>query len=121
MSTKVLLVEDEAFIAMATEHALLRRGFDVCRVVASGEDALVAVAEDSPDVIVMDIHLAGKLDGLETAKHVRAFASTPIIFVTGYSPGRIRESLGDMKRIAFLEKPMATSALEATIESILCG
>ncbi|MBD3305915.1 response regulator, partial [candidate division KSB3 bacterium] len=81
---RILLVEDEVMIAMGLELELKRAGYPECQRVVSGEEALVRVAQEPPDLILMDIRLAGKLDGIETARQIQAQTDIPIIFMTGY-------------------------------------
>jgi CheY-like chemotaxis protein len=57
---KILIVEDEAIIAMSMQMELERAGYQVCRVVATGEDAVACVAHNPPDLVLMDNRLAGK-------------------------------------------------------------
>ncbi len=64
---RILVVEDNYFVALTIENTLLDAGYEVMAVVDSGEAALERVAEARPDLVLMDIRLAGKLDGIETA------------------------------------------------------
>ncbi len=64
---RILVVEDNYFVALTIENTLLDAGYEVLAVVDSGEAALACVATARPDLVLMDIRLAGKLDGIETA------------------------------------------------------
>ncbi len=82
---KILVVEDELIIAKGIEKRLMALGYAVAGTVASGEEALAKVLETSPDLIVMDIHLQGDMDGVETAEKIRSIADIPVIYLTAYA------------------------------------
>lgn len=79
---RVLIVEDEVIIAMEIQLRLETAGFEVCGLAATGEKAIRAVREKSPDVVLMDITLRGPMDGLEAAACIRAESRIPVIFLT---------------------------------------
>lgn len=115
----VILVEDEAVVAMAISRALTRQGFEVRHAFARGEDALRALAEAEVDVLVMDVHLAGDIDGIQMALHLRARTDIPIVFFTGDDLRPLRERVGHLKRVAFLEKPSSVATLVSTMRQVL--
>lgn len=65
---KILIVEDEMIIAANTSLQLSNLGYDVTGIIPKGEDALVHIKENTPDIILLDINLKGALSGIETAK-----------------------------------------------------
>jgi CheY-like chemotaxis protein len=67
---RILIVEDEEFMATHIKRMLLRAGYGVSSVVASGERAVQAVAEDLPDVVLMDITLTDEMDGIEVVENI---------------------------------------------------
>lgn len=112
----LLIVEDEALIAMAFESALSLKGY-LCRVVSSGEEALDSLSDQLPDAVIMDIHLAGKLDGIQCAQKMRISHQCPIIFITGYDTQEIRQRGKDLPHVHFLEKPMTVQDLLRTLKN----
>lgn len=110
----LLIVEDEALIAMSFEMALSMYGYQ-CRVVATGEDALAAVHAQVPDAVVMDIHLAGTIDGIECAKTMRLTHHFPIVFITGYNAQELKQRGKDLPNVHYLEKPMTVQDLVRTL------
>src|SRR5215510_3513844 len=70
-TARVLLVEDEAVIARDIESRLRSSGFAVAAVVDTGEEAVAAAGKLSPDLVLMDIRLKGRLDGIEAAGAIR--------------------------------------------------
>lgn len=81
----ILLVEDEAIIAMQIISDLEMMGYTVAGVHASGEEALAAIAALRPDLVLMDIKLQGPLDGIETAASLAKEHDIPVIFLTAHS------------------------------------
>lgn len=116
---KVLIVEDEAIVAMALSRALPRLGLEVCRVLASGEEALDFLNNQKPDLVLMDIHLLGALDGIQTAERIREHHELPIVFMTGYSISEIQEKTKHLANVAHVGKPVGISTLAQVIESTL--
>lgn len=116
---RILLVEDEAVTAMDLGSNLTRLGYEVPAFVASGEDAIRAAAELSPDLILMDISLAGPLTGIDAAEVIRKTHDIPIIFLTAHADD---VTLGRAKRtepFGYLPKPCGLDTLVATIEVAL--
>lgn len=115
----ILVVEDEAVIAMDLKQRLLAAGFRVAKVVATGEAALVHVALVPPDLVLMDVGLAGRLDGFETARQLQAQADIPIIFVSGYADETFQDKAKALKSSGSLEKPVEMDELTAAIDAAL--
>ena len=118
---KVLLVEDEAFVAMSLTRALPRFGYEVCCVLASGEEAIQRLEKEQPDVVLMDIHLVGTLDGVQTADIIRTRCEIPIVFMTGYDIRDIQERTLHLSNIAHVEKPVGIQTLAQVIEATLAS
>ena len=76
---RILIVEDEEFMATHIKRTLLRAGYDVSSVVESGERAVQAVSEDLPDVVLMDITLADEMDGIDPAGYTILLSHAPDI------------------------------------------
>ena len=64
---RILIIEDEAIIAMEIERSLQNLGYEVTSVVNTGDDTITKAEEDKPDLILMDIRIQGDKDGIETA------------------------------------------------------
>jgi CheY-like chemotaxis protein len=93
--------------------------YSVVTVVASGEEALAAAESDGPDLVVMDISLAGKMDGIETARQIQANMNIPVVFLTGQSDPEVLERAKQTKPFGFVLKPLGYKELITTIESAL--
>ena len=109
---RVLVVEDDAILAMAIEAALVDAGVETVRLVASTADALAALRDDKPDLMVLDVHLADRNDGWALAELVDTIGPNPprVIFSTG-APGDIPPEIAGLGSI--LEKPYAPEELAA--------
>ena len=66
-SVKILIVEDEMVIAANISLQLSEMGYEVVGILPRGEEALIQIKENQPDIVIMDIQLKGELDGIETA------------------------------------------------------
>jgi CheY-like chemotaxis protein len=103
----ILLVEDEAIIALDLGRKLRQAGYQVIGTAATGEEAAAIALRDRPDVVLMDNRLAGAVDGIETALRIRTGSGIPIIFMTGYLQDEaFRERVRPVGSIACLDKPV---------------
>src|SRR5262249_11897618 len=82
---KVLIVEDEGIVAMNLQARREEFGYLVLSVVSSGEEAITAIQTDRPDVVLMDIRLAGVIDGTEAAGAVWRWFHVPVVYLTAHS------------------------------------
>ena len=117
--SKILIVEDEAIIALSTKKMIERMGHQTVDVVDSGSKAIEYVKENTPDIILMDLKINGEMDGVETMEEIRKFSEVPVIFTTGNSDPRARERANITSRSAFLTKPVENSVLFSTIQKYL--
>ncbi|MGM1063013.1 response regulator [Saccharothrix sp. Mg75] len=117
MDFSVLLVEDDEHIRQALGLALGDEGFEV-REAVSGEDALALLAEDEPDVVLLDLVLPG-VDGLEVCRTLRARGDLPIIVVTARADAA--DVIAGLEAGAddYVTKPLVASVLAARIRALL--
>lgn len=114
---KILLAEDEALIALALQELLADFGHQA-EIVATGAKVLASVAADRPDVILMDIGLAGPMNGIEAARQVRALYPIPIVFMSGYSDERHMDQAALLSQV-FVAKPMGVEDVVKAIDDVL--
>jgi CheY-like chemotaxis protein len=81
----ILIVEDEAVLAMVYLQQLRGLGYYEVGLASSGQDALAAVEESRPKLVLLDIKLRGDIDGIEVAEIIRRSHPIPIVFITAYS------------------------------------
>ncbi len=115
---RILVVEDEAMIALCLEMELKKAGYTLCKRVARGEEAVNAALRDLPDVILMDIRLAGPIDGIEAAHRIHDATTIPIIFMTGYPDKTIEERARALRPLGFFVKPVRVSTIRPLIDSV---
>lgn len=116
---RILIVEDEGIVAMDLQDRLSRLGYKVVAVVANGKDAVAQATKQHPDLILMDIRIKGKKDGIETAADIRALVDVPVVFLTAHSD---RVTVGRSKSAApygYIVKPFNDRSLFTTIEMAL--
>jgi CheY-like chemotaxis protein len=117
--TRVLVVEDEAVTALHLRRELTKLGYTVAGVATSGEQALKMIEETFPDVVLMDIHIQGEIDGIETAKRIPRYLHIPVIFLTAYSEDATLGRAGETHPYGYLLKPFLDRELHATIKMAL--
>ncbi|MCK9581934.1 MAG: response regulator [Methanoregula sp.] len=83
--SKILVVDDEAIISMQLEERLCAMGYAVTGMAASGEDAVDKARSTKPDLVLMDIVMPGKMNGIEAAKVITTELDIPVVFVTSYA------------------------------------
>lgn len=115
---RVLIVEDEVLVAMSLAIDLRKAGFDVVDTIASGEEAIGRLRTCPVDVVLMDVGLAGEVDGVEAAVQIRAFSAVPIVFLTGYANRETDPAVAGVGPLGFLVKPTSVSRLETLLESL---
>lgn len=115
----ILIVEDERLTAKDLQLQLQRLGYAVPITVASGEAAMQRVAEVRPDLVLMDIHLAGKIDGVETACQIWAKFRIPVIYLTAHADEETVRRAKSTEPAAHLLKPFTMRELQAAIELAL--
>ncbi|MDX1637826.1 MAG: response regulator [Balneolaceae bacterium] len=113
---KILIVEDEMIIALMLEQMVIRQGHVVVDKVSSGEAAVEAACKYNPDLILMDIRLEGKLDGIEAMQSINARQPTPVIFVTGNSDEVRKTRIKEIEYLDFLTKPVSYRELSRSLD-----
>lgn len=107
----ILVVEDEFLIVFALKAEILARGHAVVGPVHDGEGAVAAAERERPDVVLMDVRIAGPIDGVEAARQIRRFSAAPIFFMSGYSDG-ITDRVRGLEPVEILQKPFELESLD---------
>ncbi|SNR91297.1 Response regulator receiver domain-containing protein [Humidesulfovibrio mexicanus] len=116
---RVLIVEDESIIALATKASLKRMGCEVVATAATGLQAVDYATRKRPDVVLMDIMLEGGMDGIEAASRIReSLPDLPIIYCTAYTDPATRVQASRTKPHAFMGKPLDYGALKELIDTL---
>jgi len=116
---KILIVEDEFLIARDLSKKLENMGYQVVDIVSSGQSALNAIADNPPDLILMDIVIKGNHDGIDTAKVIEEKFHIPIIYVTAYADDATMDRVKQTGAYGYILKPVDEIALRDSIDLAL--
>jgi len=119
LAPRILIVEDDKTIALGLRMLLNHWGYDVIAVAASGEHALVLAAAEPPDLVLMDVRLDGRLDGIETAAVLRFEHHMPVLFLTAQTDPRTLDRLAGSEAGGVLFKPVDPDRLRAMIAQLI--
>ncbi len=115
MNTRILIVEDDMIIAANISLQLTKLGYEVTGIESRGEEALVHTSMNRPDIILMDINLKGKLDGIETVRAIQKKEDIAIIYLSANADEATFSRARGTHPLAFISKPFNTLTLERTI------
>lgn len=116
---KVVVVEDERIVALNLQQRLLKLGYEVPLIASSCEEAISGLEFIHPDVVLMDIHIEGDVDGIETARRLRSEVDVPVVYLTAYSEEATLKRARETKPYGYLLKPFSERELHATIQVAL--
>jgi DNA-binding LytR/AlgR family response regulator len=117
--TQIVIVEDEPIIAADMEIILQKLGYDVIGTFDNAEDALPFILLNNPDLLMLDIALAGKMDGIALAEVIRVKTAIPYIFITSYVDKTTISRVQDLQPAAYIVKPFQDKNLAVNIELAL--
>ncbi|WP_135612341.1 response regulator [Methanococcoides sp. AM1] len=115
-ATRILVVEDEAIVAMVIKKRLMNLGYSVSGVAATGKDAITKVEGTFPDLVLMDILLKGDMDGIEAAEEIRKRFSIPVVYLTAHSDENTLERAKQTEPYGYILKPFTERDLSSNIE-----
>jgi two-component system, response regulator PdtaR len=118
---KVLILEDEALIALSMQEVLSLVGVEVVGVAATVGEALRLAGSANPDVAICDVRLAGRRDGIDGAVLLHESSGLPVIFVTGQDDSATRQRAAKVDPVAYLEKPVRPQELIAAVQAAIAG
>lgn len=113
---RILVVEDEAIVAMVIKKRLIGLGYVVSGIAATGLDAINKVEGTYPDLVLMDIMLKGEMDGIEAAEQIRKRFSIPVIYLTAHSDEKTLERAKMTEPYGYIIKPFTERDLSSNIE-----
>jgi len=114
--TKILVVEDEAIIAMDIESRLMMLGYKVVGTASSGPRARELAEKYTPDLVLMDINILGNEDGTQVAKSIWEQFGVPAVFLTAYSDNETIARAVTANPFGYLTKPFVDGELRAAVE-----
>jgi len=119
LSARILIVEDERLVARDLENRLRSQGYTVSGSAASGEAAIDAVERLHPDLVLMDIALAGAMRGTEAAKRIWQRWHIPVVYLTAFSDAVVLEDVRGAEPYGYVLKPFEPRQLHAVLQLAL--
>lgn len=118
---RILIVEDQGITAMNEEQIIRDLGYEVIGIVMTGEAAVERAGSDRPDAILMDIKLAGEMDGRAAALKIQELYQIPVVYVTAYGSKEQSKSLNVPKPegIGYIVKPFTAEELESELKRLI--
>jgi two-component SAPR family response regulator len=118
-AARILIVEDEFILAKDLGRALKNLGCEIVGRASSAEEAIRIVEESKPDLVLMDIELAGEMDGIDAANEIRSRLGAAVIYLTAHQEKDLLDRAKLTAPHAYLIKPVARHQLERTVEMAL--
>jgi len=115
---KIVVVEDDMIIQMFISKVLNDAGFEIVAEARTSDQALRCVEEYQPDLVLMDISIAGPIDGIETAEIVGKKYNTAVIFITGNSDQATIDRAKKTNPVDFIFKPIDENQLKRRLNSL---
>ena len=113
---RILIVEDEILVARDLQMNLEKMGFTVTSMVPSGDQAIQKIEEDRPDLIMMDIVLQGKMNGIETAEIINSTFHIPVVYLTAHGERPVFENAKKTNPYGYITKPFRNEEIQKVIE-----
>ena len=113
---KIMIVEDERIIALDLKSSLNKFGYEVIGIFSSGEKAIEKIGELQPDLVLMDILLKGKMDGVQTAEQISSQFQIPIVFLTAHTDDTNLQRAKETYPFGYIVKPFEERDLYTTVE-----
>jgi len=117
MKKSIIILEDESIIALMLKRFLTSQDHEITGITKDGPTTIELVKSAKPDLIIMDVHVKGDMNGIDTYKKIQEFCDVPAIFLTGNSSEVLNiEKIHQNSRV--LEKPVSLTELKRTIDKI---
>ncbi len=118
-NAKILIVEDQKTTAKKIEKDLLKMGYTITSIASTGEEVIESIEKNRPDLVLMDIILEGKMDGIDASEQIQATFDIPVVFLTAYADTTKLKRATMTEPYGYLVKPFESKELRATIESAI--
>lgn len=119
MKAKILIVEDESIIALNIKEMLSDFDYEIVGIAANGTKALQLVTAKTPDLVLMDITLQNREDGIEVAEAISKISSVPIVFLTANDKNKTIDRAINIKPYGYVLKPFKAVELKTAVEIAL--
>ena len=119
ISPQIMVVEDEGVVAQDIKFTLKSLGYSIPAIASSGEEAIAKINEFSPDLVLMDIRLKGKMDGIKATKKISEDFDIPVVYLTAYADEKTIARAKKTMPYGFVIKPFEKNDLKSVIEVAL--
>ncbi|WNB18697.1 response regulator [Marivirga arenosa] len=116
MRKSILIVEDSTIVSMHLKQVLLKANYEVLNILTSGEDAIKFIKDHDPSLVIMDVMIEGKYDGIETSIEINKIKDVPVIYLTALNDKKTIDRAKLTFPTTFLSKPFAESELLSNVE-----
>jgi len=114
-----MIVDDEAAITTQLEERLTLMGYEITGSASSCQEAVEMARRTRPDIILMDIVMPGRKDGIDAAEIIKAELDIPVIFLTAYADQKFIDKARIVEPFGYIVKPFHEREIKATIEIAL--
>lgn len=115
---KVVIAEDDHLLAIILKRMASSLNFDILHISRSGENAILSIQENKPDLVFMDIHLEDKITGIEAMKKVRESSDVPVIYITAESDPKVQKDAKSVGNALYILKPVNFKELQNALSRI---
>ncbi|ABS55760.1 multi-sensor signal transduction histidine kinase [Methanoregula boonei 6A8] len=115
-AARILIVEDERLVAEDIKLTLLGFGYQIAGITTTGEEAIRLARDATPDLILMDIHLAGTINGIAAAEEIQKFSAVPVVYLTAFADENITAQAKITQPYGYIIKPYDERELRTVIE-----
>jgi DNA-binding NarL/FixJ family response regulator len=115
----ILIIEDEVLLARCMKLMLEDAGYRIFGNAITGEAALSMMEQEKPDLVLIDITLRGKMDGVAVAGKIIEELRIPVIYVTGNSDNRTMKRVNQTRHSGILQKPVEEYELVSIIKNAI--
>jgi signal transduction histidine kinase len=116
---KIMVVEDDSLVGLDIQNNLQDMGYNIPQVYSSASEALNALPDEEPDLVLMDIQLRDGMDGIDAAFIVSNQFNIPVLFLTAYADKEILERARKVGAFGYMVKPFTNRELHAVVEVAL--
>ena len=119
VNPKILIVEDENIVAKDLQKRLMNLGYNIVGIASTGDEAVKKAIAISPDLVLMNLHLKGGMDGIETASTLRFQHGIAVVFLSAYADNDTLRRASTTEPFGYILKPFEERELHTTIEMAL--
>ncbi|MBN1501015.1 MAG: response regulator [Spirochaetes bacterium] len=116
---KIIIAEDEILSAMSLKMELEETGKYSVSIYSSGEEVIAYFENNQIDLIIVDLNLSGKLDGIDMINKIREIENIPAVLISGAGYEETKKKIGNINNCVFLHKPVNPSVILKTVNDLV--